>query len=182
MAQCKGKNSLPPVSPFSSVQSLSCVRLFVTPWTAARQASLSITNSRSLLKHRIGDAIQLSHPLSPLLFFCLLSFPASGSFPISWFFASGSQSIRASVSASALPVIIQGWFPLGLTDLISLLSKCLSRVFSNTTVQKHQFFSVQILYDPTLISIHDYCKNHCSDYMDLCWQSLYLLIHCLSLL
>ena len=64
MAQCKGKNSLPPVSPFSSVQSLSCVRLFVTPWTAARQASLSITNSRSLLKHRIGDAIQLSHPLS----------------------------------------------------------------------------------------------------------------------
>ena len=78
-----------------------------------------------------------------LLFPCLLSFRASGSFPISWFFASGGQSIGALVSASALPVIIQGWFSLGLTDLISFLSKGLSRVFSNTTVQKHQFFGVQ---------------------------------------
>ena len=72
---------------------------------------------------------------------CLQSFPASGSFPMSWLFASGGRSIRAS--ASVLPVKIQGWFPLGLTGLISLLSKGLSRVFSNTMVQKQQFFGAQ---------------------------------------
>ena len=71
----------------------------------------------------------------------LQSFPASGSFPVSQFFASGGQSIGASASASVLPKSIQGWFPLRLTGLISLLSKGLSRDFSNTTVQKHQFFS-----------------------------------------
>jgi len=72
---------------------------------------------------------------------CLQSFPASGSFPMSWLFTWGNQSIGAS--ASALPMNIQGWFPLGLIGLISLLPKGLSRVFSSTTVQKHQFFSVQ---------------------------------------
>ena len=71
----------------------------------------------------------------------LWSFPASGSFPISQFFASGSWSIGASTSASVLPMNIQDWFLLGLTGWISLQSKRLSRVFSNTTVQKHQFFS-----------------------------------------
>ena len=75
---------------------------------------------------------------------CLQSFPASGSFPVTQFFASGGQSIGASASASVLPVNIQDWFPLGLTGLISLQSKGLSRVFSNTTVQKHQFFSSQL--------------------------------------
>ena len=74
---------------------------------------------------------------------CLQSFPASGSFPVSQFFASGGQSIGASASASVLPMNIQGWFPLGLTSLISFLSKGLSRVFSNTTVRKHQLFGVQ---------------------------------------
>ena len=77
------------------------------------------------------------------LFFCLRSFPASWSFPISWLFTSGSQSIEASASASVLPMNIQDWFPLGLTGLISLQSKGLSRVFSSTTVQKYQFFSTQ---------------------------------------
>ena len=78
------------------------------------------------------------------------SFPASGSFPFSWLFASGDQCIEASASASVLPMHIQGWFPLGLTGLISLLSQGLSRVFSNITVQKHQslghsaFFMVQL--------------------------------------
>ena len=71
------------------------------------------------------------------------SFPASGSFPMSQLFPSGDQSIEASFLASVLPVNIQGWFPLGLTGLISLLSKGLSRVFSNTTCQKHQFFGAQ---------------------------------------
>ena len=74
----------------------------------------------------------------------LQSFPASGSFPVSRFFASGGQSIGVSASASVLPVNIQDWFPLGWTGWISLQFKGLSRVFSNTTVQKHQFFSTQL--------------------------------------
>ena len=77
-------------------------------------------------------------------FSCLQSFPLLGSFPISQFFASGGQSIGASTSASALPVNIQDWFPSGWTGWISLLSKGLSRVFSNTTVQKHKFFNTQL--------------------------------------
>ena len=75
---------------------------------------------------------------------CLQSFPASVSFPISQFFASGGQSIGVSASASVLPMNIQDWFPLGWIRLISLQSKRLSRVFSNTTVQKHQFFGSQL--------------------------------------
>ena len=74
---------------------------------------------------------------------CLQSFPASGFSPMSQLFTSGGQSIGVSASASALPVNIQDWFPLGLTALISLLSKGLSRVFSSTTLQKHQFFGAQ---------------------------------------
>ena len=75
---------------------------------------------------------------------CLQSFPASGPFPVSHFFASGGQSIGASGLASVLPMNIQDWFPLGWTCLISLQSKGLSRVFSNTTVQRHQFFGAQL--------------------------------------
>ena len=75
--------------------------------------------------------------------FCLQSFPALGSIPLSWLFASSGQSIGASVSALVLPMNIQDWFPLGWTSWISLLSKGLSRVFSSTTVQKHQFSSAQ---------------------------------------
>ena len=78
---------------------------------------------------------------------CPQSFPASESFPKSWLFASGGQSIRGSASASVFLMNIQGWFPLGLTGLISLLSKGLSRVISNTTVQKHRFFSTQLSLD-----------------------------------
>ena len=75
---------------------------------------------------------------------CLQSFPASGPFPMSQFFASGGQSIGVSASTSVLPKNIQDWFPLGWTGWISLQSKGLSRVFSNTTVQKHQFFNTQL--------------------------------------
>ena len=75
---------------------------------------------------------------------CLQSFPASGSFPMSQFFPSGGQSIGISASSSVLPMNIQDWFPLGLTGWISLQSKGLSRVFSNTTVQKHHFFGAQL--------------------------------------
>ena len=82
---------------------------------------------------------------------CLQSFPASGSFPISHFFSLGGQSVGVSASASVLPVNIQDWFPFGLTSLISLQSKGLSRAFSNNTIQKHQFFSLSLLYGSTHI-------------------------------
>ena len=94
---------------------------------------------------------------------CLQSFQASGSFPMSHFFASGGQSIGASASASVLPMIIQEWFPIGLTGLISLQSKGLSRVFFNNTVQKPQFCSAQPFYGPTLTTKHDCWKNHSFD-------------------
>ena len=90
---------------------------------------------------------QWCHPTissSVVSFFCPQSFPASGSFPVSQFFASGGHSIGVSASASVLPMNIQDWSPLGWTGWISLLSKGLSRVFSNTTVQKHQFFGAQL--------------------------------------
>ena len=93
--------------------------------------------------HQVGDAIHPTISSSVVPFSsCLQSFPASGSFPLSQFFVSGGQSIGAS--ASVLPVNIQDWFPLGLTGLISLQSKGLLRVFSNTTIQKHQFFRAQL--------------------------------------
>ena len=96
----------------------------------------------------------------------LQSFPASGSFLMSQLFAWGGQSVGVSASASVLPMNTQDWSPLGWTGWISLLSKGLSRVFSNTTVQKHHSLALSFLYSPTLTSIHDYWKNH-----SLCWQS-----------
>ena len=101
----------------------------------------------------------------------LQSFPATGIFPKCQFFASGGQSIGASASASVFPMNIQDWFPLGLTDLIFLQSKGLSRVFCNTIVQKHQFFSFSFLYCPTFTFIHDYWENHSTDYTDFCQPS-----------
>ena len=93
--------------------------------------------------HWIGDAIQPSHPLSSPFPPDVSLSQHQGFFPVSHFFALGGQSIGASASASVLLMNIQNWFLLGLTGLISLLSKWLSRVFSNTTAQKHKFFSVQ---------------------------------------
>ena len=125
----------------------SHVWLFKTPWTEDCKASLSSTISRNLLQlHWVCPLSQwcyLTISSSAASFFCLQSFPASGSFPISQLFTSDGWSIGASVSASVLPVNIQDWFPLGLTGLISLQFKGLSRVF-NTTVQKHQFFGAQL--------------------------------------
>ena len=151
---------------FSSVQLLSHVRLFAIPWTVACQASLSITNSQSLLKLM---SIELVMPFNhlilchPLLLLPSI-FPSIRVFQKSQFFTSGGQSIGVSASASVLPVNIQDRYPLGLTGFNSLQSKGLSRVFSNTTVQKHQFFGSHLsfffFYSPTLTSIHDYWKNH----------------------
>ena len=122
---------MPLAMAFSSVQLLSCVRLFATPEIAACQAFLSITNSWSLLKFMSIQLVMSSNHLilcRPLLLPPSI-FPASGSFPMSHFFPSGGQSIGTSASASVFPMNIQDWFPLGLTGLISLQSKGLSRVF-----------------------------------------------------
>ena len=131
---------------FSSVQSPTCVQLFMTPWTAACQASLSATDSQSLLKFMsIGSVTPSNHLSSVVPFFSYLqSFPALGSFLLSQLFDSGGQSIGISASTSVLPMNTQGCFPLQLTGLISLQSRGLSRVFSNTTVQKHQFLGAQL--------------------------------------
>ena len=124
-----------------SVLLLSRVWLFVIPWTAAPQTPLSSTTSQRLLQFMSIESAILSSAAP--FFFCLQSFPASGSFQISQFFASGGQNIGAPALASVLPMNIQDWFPLGLTGLISLLSKGLSRVFSSATIQKYQFFNAQ---------------------------------------
>ena len=137
------------------VQLLSRIWLFATPWTAAHQSSQSFTISQTLLKFMSIESVMPSNHLilcHPLLLLPQ-SLPASESFPMSQLFAWGGQSIGVSASASVLPMNIQGWFPLGLTGLISLLSKVLSRVFSNTTVQKHQFFSTQF-YSQSNSHIH----------------------------
>ena len=130
---------------FRSVQSLSHVQLFVTPWTAAHQASLSIINSWSLFKLISTESVMPSNNLILCQPHLLLPsiLPRSVSFPMSQIFTSGGQSIRATASASVLSVNIQDCFPLGLIGLISLQSKGLSRVLSNTTVQKHQFFGTR---------------------------------------
>ena len=129
------------------VQSLSRIWLFVTAWTAAHQASLSFTISWSLLKLMSIDSVMLpSHlilcylPLLPSVFPNIRVFSNELALRITW------TRIGASTSASVLPMNIQGWYPSGLTGLIFLLPKGLSRVFSSTTVQKHQFFGAQPLW------------------------------------
>ena len=124
------------VSSLSSVQSHSHGKLFATPGTAARQASLFFTISPNLLKLMSIESVMMSNHLIHC-HHLLQYFPASESFQISQFFSSGGQSIVVSASASVLPMDIQDWSPLGWTGWISLQSKGLSRVFSNITVQKH---------------------------------------------
>ena len=132
------------ISQFSSVPQSSLT--LYDPWTAAHQASRSFTNSQSLLKLTSIGLVMPSNYLS--LCHILLLLPSIilsiRIFSMSQFFASGGQRIGVSASASVLPVNIQDWFPLGLTGLISLQSKGLSRIFSNTTVQKYPFFSTQL--------------------------------------
>ena len=149
----------------NSVQSLTRVWLFVTSWTATHQASLSIMNSQSLLKLM---SIELVLPSNHLILCHLLLLTSilpsirvfsKVSQPFTW----SGQSIGTSASASVLPMNIQDWFPLGLAGLISLQSKGLLRVFSNNTIQKHQFFGTQPSSSLTLTSIHDHRKNHSLD-------------------
>ena len=132
--------------PLQFSHSVSCPTLFATPWIAAHQATLSITPTPGVYSNSCPSswwchpAISSSVvPFSP----CPQSLPASGSFPMSQLFAWGGQSTGVSASVSVLPMNTQDWSPLGCTGWISLQSKGLSRVFSNTTVQKHQFFGTQ---------------------------------------
>ena len=131
---------------FNSVQSLSHVRLFVTLWITAHQASLCITNSQSSLKLMSIESVMPSSVSSSVIPFssCSQSLPASESFPMTQLFTWGDQSTGVSALASFLPKKSQGWSPTEWTGWISLRSKGLSRVFSNTTVRKHQFFSSQL--------------------------------------
>ena len=154
------------------VRSLSHVWFFATPWAPARQASLSFTISQSLLKLMSTESVISSNHL---IFCCpLLLLPSI--LPSIRIFSSESVihirwpkywSFSFSISPSNEH---PGLISLGWTSWISLQSKGLSRVLSSTTVQKHQFFSIQLSYAPILTSIHDYRKSHSFDYTDLCQQ------------
>ena len=149
------------------VWSLSLVRTLRDSIDYNPPGSSSSTVSRSLLRFMSTELGMLSNhfrssaaPFS----FCPQSFPASGSFPMSWLFASGGQSVGASVSASVLPMNIQGWFPLGLTGLISLQSTGPLRVFSissSTTTQKHQLFGTQLSLWSNSLTFVRRLKNKC---------------------
>ena len=127
------------------------------PWVSPTPGACSYPCPLSLWCHPTISPSVVA--LSP----CLQSFPASGSFPMSQFFASGGQSIGVSASASALPMNIQDWSPLGWAGWISLQSKGLSRVFSNTTIKSINSLVLSFLYSPTLTSIYDHWKNHSLD-------------------
>ena len=149
--------------------------LFVTPWTAAHQASLSFNIFQSLHKFMSNKSVVLSNHLifyHPLLLLHSIISSIWVFSQISQFFPSVGQSIGALASASMLPINIQGWFHLGLTGLISLQSKGLSRVFSSTTIWKLQLFSTQpSLWSNSQICIHDYWKNHRFDCTNFYQQS-----------
>ena len=155
------------------VQLPSCAWLFATPWTAAHQAPCSSPSPRVFpsscsLHWWCPPAISSS---DTHFSFCPQTLPVSGTFPMNHLFVSDDQNTGAPASESVLPLNIQGLFPLRLTGLISLLSKGLSRVFSNTTVPRSQFFGTSFLYCPTRSSIHDYWKNYSFEHNDLCQQS-----------
>ena len=146
--------------------SSSAVSDSATLWTVAHQAPLSFTIFWSLLKFTCIELVILSNYLILCCPFLLLPsvFPIIRSFPVSWLLASSSKSTGGSASEVVLPKNIPGWFPLGLTGLISLQSKGLSRVFSKGISS----LVLRLLYGPTLKSINDYWKNHNFDYIDLC--------------
>ena len=154
------------INRYFSVQSLSCVRLFATPWTAARQASLFITNSQSLLKLSSIESVKPSNHLihcRPLLFPPSI-FPSIWSFQMSQLFASGGRSIGDSASTSVLPMNIQDWFPLGWTGWRSPCSPRDSQESSPTPQFKStNFLVLSFIYSPTLTSTYDYWKNHSFD-------------------
>ena len=153
--------------------SCSVVSVSAMPWTAAGQASLSFTISQSLLKLMFIESVMpsnhliLCHPLFllPSIFPIIRVFSSESALCITW---PEYWSLTFNISPSKEH---SGLFPLGLAGLICLLSKGLSRVFSNTTVESINSSALSLLYGPTLTSIHDYWESHGFDYMDLCLQS-----------
>ena len=132
-------------------QSLSCVKLFPTPWIAHARFPCPSTSPKIC-----SQTCPLSQWCHPIIWSMSRLFPLD------------SQSTGVSASASALPMNIQSWFPLGLTGLISLLSTGLSRAFFNTTIWSISSLMLSLLYSPTFTAIRDYWKNHSFDYTDLC--------------
>ena len=156
-----------------SDQSLSCVWLFATPWIAARQASLSPTPGVHWDSRPLHWWCHPAISSSDVLFsFCPQSFPATGTFPMSQLFPLDDQNTGVSTSASVLPTSIQGWFPLRLTGLISLLSTGLSGVCSSTTVQRHRFFGAPPSLWSRSLNRTWPLGRHCLDYTDFCRQSI----------
>ena len=154
----------------------------VTSWTTERQASLSVTSSQSLLKLM---SVELLMPSNHLILCCPLLLPPSiflsiRSFPMSQFFTSGGQSIGVSPSPSFLPMNIQDWLPLGLTGWISLLSKDSQESSLTPQFKSINSSALSFLYNSTLTSMHDYWKNHRSDYTDLFGKVMSLLFNMLS--
>ena len=143
-----------------------------TPWTTAHQASLSLTISQSFPKFMFIASVM---PSSHFTLWNLLLLPSISSsirtFPMGHLFTSDDENMGASASASVLPVNSLGWSPLRLTGLISLLYNGFSGVFSSTTVQRHQFFGVCLLYDTTLATIGDHWEDHSLDYTDVYQQN-----------
>ena len=150
--------------PFQSSEPLQFthVRLFVTPWTAPCPSPTPRACPNSCPSSRWCHST-ISSSLIPFSS-CLQSFPASGSFPISQFFAPGGQSIGVSASASVFPMNIQGWFPLGLTDLSPWSPRDSQESSPAPQVKSMTTLVLSFLYSPNLISIHDYWKNHSFDY------------------
>ena len=144
-----------------------------SPWTGAHQPSLSFTISWSLLRFMSTESVMLFTISPSVAVFpsCPQSFSESGSFPVSQLFTSGGQSTEASVSASVLVMSTQGWFSKGLTDLISLLSKGLSKSYPAPQFESISSLMLTLLYGPNLTFIYDYWKNNSSDFFDLYWQS-----------
>ena len=156
-----------------AVQLLNYIRNFATPGTAAHQDSLSFTISRNLLKLMPIDSVMPSILFSVILFsYCLQSFPASGTLLMSQFCTSGGQSFGASLSASVILMNIQkDWLVSFRKDRFGLLAVqgTLKSLLQHHSSKHPSVFS--LLYGPTLISIHDYWKNHSFDYTNICWQS-----------
>ena len=157
---------------FSSVQLLSHVRLFATPWISACQASLSITNSRSSLRLMSIESVM---PSSHLILCRLLLLLPSVFLSIKIFsnkspLHRGGQSIRTSASASVLPMNIQGWSPLGWTGWISLRPRDSQESSPTPQFKGTNSLVLSLFYGPNLTSIHEYWKDHSFDSTDLCWQ------------
>ena len=158
----------PKIIQFSSVQSLSHVRLFVTPWIESQHASPPCPSTTPGVHSDSHPSSPWCHPAiisSSVVPFssCPQSLPASESFPMSQLFTWGGQRTGVSALASFPPKKSQGWSPSEWTGWISLQSKGLSRVLSNTTVQNHQFFGAQLFSQSNSHIVHDYWKNHSLD-------------------